>query len=294
MSKEHIVGRSCVEILGMDVFEQTVKKNLDRCLEGEALQYEMKSTFPGLGERDLFVSYFPIAGTEGVKGVAGVIRDVTEHRKSKEALQESEEKFRLLFEKSVDPVLLMYGYTYVDCNEAALRLMGCSGKDQLVGLSPLDISPEYQPDGRLSSEKVQDIRAATISTGVNHFEWMQRTFNGKEFWIDVSQTVIPIQRKTDHLHGMEGHQRTQKGRGGAQRVGGALQDCHREFERRGGNHQEGLHVYVNRRFLEMFGYGKAEEILGKPVGDIVHPEDRQRIVEMNLKRQTGEVPPSRD
>ena len=87
----------------------------------------------------------------------------------------------------------MYGYTYIDCNEAALRLMGCSKKDQLVGLSPLDISPEYQPDGRLSSEKVQDIKAATISTGVNHFEWMQRTFSGKEFWVDVSQTVIPIQ-----------------------------------------------------------------------------------------------------
>jgi PAS domain S-box-containing protein len=53
--------------------------------------------------------------------------------------------------------------------------------------------------------------------------------------------------------------------------------------------RDGLHVYVNQRFLEMFGYGDAEEILGKPVGDVIHPDDRQRIVEMNMKRQTGEI-----
>ena len=136
MSKEHIVGRSCVEILGMDVFEQTVKKNLDRCLEGEALQYETKFIYPELGERDLLISYFPIEGAEGVKGVASIIRDITERRKSKEALQESEEKFRLLFEKSVDPVVLMDGDTFVDCNEAALRLMGCSRKGSVDWASP--------------------------------------------------------------------------------------------------------------------------------------------------------------
>ena len=292
-SKEHIVGRSCVEILGMDVFEQTVKKNLDRCLEGEALQYEMKSTFPGLGERDLSVSYFPVAGTQGVKGVAAVIRDITEHKKSEEALQESEEKFRLLFEKSADPVLLMYGYTYVDCNEAALKLIGCSKKDQLVGLSALDISPEYQPDGRLSSEKAQGIRAATISMGVNHFEWMQRAFDGKEFWVDVSQTVIPIRgRQIKYTVWRDISER--------KRAEEALKESEERYRItiESSNDgvaitREGLHVYVNRRFLEIFGYGKAEEVLGKPVGDTVHPEDRQRVIERNLKRQTGEVPPSR-
>lgn len=293
MSKERIVGRSCVEILGMDVFEQTVKKNLDRCLEGEALQYEMKSTFPGLGERDLSVSYFPIEGTEGVKGVAAVIRDITEHKKSEEALQESEEKFRLLFEKSADPVVLMYGYTYVDCNEAALRLMGCSGKDQLVGLSPLDISPEYQPDGGLSSEKVQDIKAATIPTGVNHFEWMHRTFSGKELWVDVSQTVIPVQGKqlvyTVWRDISERKRAEEALKESEERYRIAIESSNDGVS----IVRNGLRVYINRRFLEMFGYGKAEEVLGTPVGDVIHPEDRQRIAETNLKRQTGEIPPSR-
>ena len=293
MSKEHIIGRSCVEILGMDVFEQTVKKNLDRCLEGEALQYEMKLIFPGLGERDLLVSYFPIAGTEGVKGVASVIRDVTERRKSKEALEESEEKFRLLFEKSVDPVVLIDGYTCVDCNEAALRLMGCSGKDQLVGLSPLDISPEYQPDGRLSSEKMKEVLAVTFAEGFNHFEWMLRTFSGKEFWIDVSQTVIPIrgrQIKYTVWRDISKRKRAEEAlKESEERYRIAIESSNDAVA----ISKNGLRVYINRRFLEMFGYGKAEEVLGKPVGDVIHPEDRQRIVKMNLKRQTGEIPPSK-
>ncbi len=293
MSKEHIVGRSCVEILGMDVFEQTVKKNLDRCLEGETLQYETKVTFPGLGERDLLVSLFPIEGTEGVKAVATVIRDITERRKSREALQESEEKFRLLFEKSADPVVLMCGYTYVDCNEAALRLMGCSKKDQLVGSTPLDISPEYQPDGRLSSEKVQDIKAATIPTGVNHFEWMQRTFSGKEFWVNVSQTVIPIQGKqlvyTVWRDISERKKAEEALRESEERYRIAIESSNDGVSIT----RNGLHVYINRRFLEIFGYGKVEEVLGKPVKDFIHPKSRQRIVKMNLERQTGEDPPSR-
>jgi len=292
-SKEDIVGLSCVEILGMDVFEQTVKKNLDRCFEGEALQYEMKFIYPVMGERNLLVSYFPIEGTEGVKAIATVIRDVTGRRKSKEALEESEEKFRLLFEESVDPVILMDRYTYVDCNEAALRVMGCSRKDQFVGLTPLDISPEYQPDGRLSLEKGHDIKAATMSTGVNHFEWLHHTFSGKEFWVDVSQTVIPIQGKRliyTVWRDISERKKTEE----------ALKESEERYRTAIENSNDGvaitrngLHVYVNRRFLEMFGYGKTEEVVDKPVGDVIHPKDRQRIVEINLKRQTGEIPPSR-
>ena len=195
MSKEHIIGRTCAELVGTDIFEQRIRKNLDRSLEGEPLQYEMKFIYPELGERDIIVSYFPIEGTGGVREVVTIIRDITERIKSREAHQESEEKFGLLFEKSVDPVLLMDGNTYIDCNEAALRLMGCSAKDQIVGLSPLDISPQYQPDGRLSSEKMKELRDAALPEGVKRFEWMWRTFSGEEFWVDVSQTVIPVKGK---------------------------------------------------------------------------------------------------
>src|SRR5215469_11207958 len=49
-------------ILNGGVFEAVVKPKLDECFQGKVVRYEMKYTYPELGERDLSVSYFPIEG----------------------------------------------------------------------------------------------------------------------------------------------------------------------------------------------------------------------------------------
>jgi len=116
-------------------------------------------------------------------------------RKKAEALREDEGKFRLLFERSVDPILLLDGETFVECNEAAARIMGCSDKAQLIGLHPVDLPPERQPDGRASREKAQELFDAAFREGVIRFEWMHRTFRGEDLWVDVSLTVIPHRTK---------------------------------------------------------------------------------------------------
>jgi len=54
-----------------------------------------------------------------------------------------------------------------------------------------------------------------------------------------------------------------------------------------------LHIYVNQRFLDIFGYERPEEVIGRPVSMMVHPEDRQKVTEFNLRRQRGEPVPSR-
>ncbi len=121
--------------------------------------------------------------------------DITDRKKAEKVFQEDEERFRLLFQKSVDPSLLLDGDTFIECNEAAVRLMGCSGKAQLIGLHPFDLSPERQPDGRLSSEKAQELIDAALRKGVIRFEWVHRTFNGEDLWVDVSLTTIPVHGK---------------------------------------------------------------------------------------------------
>jgi diguanylate cyclase (GGDEF)-like protein/PAS domain S-box-containing protein len=58
--------------------------------------------------------------------------------------------------------------------------------------------------------------------------------------------------------------------------------------------QEGNHVYVNRKFLEMFGYSGPEEILNRSIADAphMHPDDVKRIVEWNRQRLNGAAVPS--
>ncbi len=54
-----------------------------------------------------------------------------------------------------------------------------------------------------------------------------------------------------------------------------------------------LHIYVNKRFVEIFGYDSPEEIIGKPVSLTIHPDDREKVTEISQKRQRGEPVPEK-
>ncbi len=53
------------------------------------------------------------------------------------------------------------------------------------------------------------------------------------------------------------------------------------------------HIYANQKFVEIFGYDSQEEIVGHPISLTVHPDDLERVSEINLKRQRGEPVPEK-
>ena len=88
MEADAVVGRPVAEVLNSDIFENVVKEKLDRCLGGETIRYEMKYRYPDRGERDLFLSYFPIEGPTGIDRVACVLQDITERKQAHEQLRD--------------------------------------------------------------------------------------------------------------------------------------------------------------------------------------------------------------
>jgi PAS domain S-box-containing protein len=54
------------------------------------------------------------------------------------------------------------------------------------------------------------------------------------------------------------------------------------------------HLYVNKKYLQIFGFTSPEQVLDQPVGITVHKDDRERVVEINNKRRhrSGEAPDS--
>ena len=80
----------------------------------------------------------------------------------------------------------------IDCNEAAVRLLQCSGKNEVIGLTTSRLSPEKQPDGRLSSEKAREMKKMAEERGANRFEWVHRTTKGEDLFVEISLTVISI------------------------------------------------------------------------------------------------------
>jgi PAS domain S-box-containing protein len=74
-----------------EAFQSVVKPKLDECFQGKAVEYEMKYTYPKLGERDLLISYFPIEGPTGVDRIACILRDITERKRAEETLRDAKE-----------------------------------------------------------------------------------------------------------------------------------------------------------------------------------------------------------
>ena len=110
-------------------------------------------------------------------------------------LQQSEARFRQLYEQSADAILLLDGSVFIDCNPATVKMMRSTDKKQLLSLHPAQLSPEIQPDGRDSFEKAKETTAIAFERGSHRFEWMHRRIDGEDFWVEVLLTLIPLDGK---------------------------------------------------------------------------------------------------
>jgi len=109
-----------------------------------------------------------------------------------ESINPSASLFQQLFERSSDAQFLMKDGQFSDCNDAAVEILGCENRAQLLSLHPSMISPEYQPDGRLSSEKAAETIAAVSAQGSIRFEWMHRRATGEDFWAEVLLVAVEL------------------------------------------------------------------------------------------------------
>lgn len=124
-----------------------------------------------------------------------ILRDISQREKFEKSIVESEEKYRNLFDKSMDPTLLINDFKFIDCNKAAVDILKFKNKDEVFQAHPSRLSPEYQPDGKLSLEKANEMMNIALKKGYHRFEWNHITTAGEIFPVDVSLTRIPVEGK---------------------------------------------------------------------------------------------------
>ena len=114
-----------------------------------------------------------------------ISRDVTERRAA-------EEKFRIIFEQSSDAHLLFTKDTIIDCNVAAIRMLGFESKEALLAVPVHTLSPERQPDGSVSVERAAEVRRMLKERGRHTWEWNLRRKGGDEMTVEITLTKVEL------------------------------------------------------------------------------------------------------
>jgi len=116
------------------------------------------------------------------------LRISTEHK-----LEESKKRYEALFNKTADALLIIEGNIFVDCNQSTLEMLGYETKEELYNTHPSKLSPEFQPDGQLSTVKADSMIQIAFDKGSHRFEWEHVRKNGEVFPVEVLLTAIPFE-----------------------------------------------------------------------------------------------------
>lgn len=99
--------------------------------------------------------------------------------------KEVETHYQTLFHVANDAILISKGMIIVECNEKAKEVFGVNHYG-IIGNNMLDLSPEIQPDGEVSLEKVRRIINKASEGEQQSFMWSFLRSDGTEFPCEVN------------------------------------------------------------------------------------------------------------
>ncbi len=190
------VGRPMSELIIPPDLREAHRKGLQRFLEtgegpllGKRVQVRAQRSDGTQFPVELAISVS--ARDRGLEFTA-FLRDISDRERSLEALRESEARFRTLVEHAPEAIVVfdLEMRLFVDCNENAVRLFGYR-REELLRMSPLEISPAVQPDGRTDAEFRPKVLGEAMAGKVPVFEWFHRNAKGEDFPCEVRLVKLP-------------------------------------------------------------------------------------------------------
>jgi len=157
--------------------------------------FEITDFYPKMGIRGVWLHFtaVPIRDSKGIIiGAIETLEDITERKRAEEALQESEVKFREIFNSANDAIHLheidgqgLPG-KFIDLNEVACRMVRYS-REELLEMSPLDLTTDYH------SRPLEQIGKEIKTKGSSIFETEHRRKDGVIVPVEVSVHVVVIE-----------------------------------------------------------------------------------------------------
>jgi two-component system, sensor histidine kinase and response regulator len=243
-----------------------------------------KSRIIVVRRKDGSTCHLEFAGYLSASDEVWLVRNVTDQFNA-------EERFRVLFEHSSDAHLLFDESGIIDCNQAAVRMLGGTDKQQIMNLHPARLSPEIQPDGRRSDDKSAEMDGLAQQHGHHRFEWTHRRFDGSDIPVEVSLTKVELSGRPVLL--VVWHDLTERKK---------VEEAERQREKRwllaleaSGDgvwdwDLETNRVFFSARWKAMLGH--AEHEIGDALDEWdrrIHPDDKVAVYDEVKRHWNGEI-----
>jgi len=275
-SFDEIKGRTCWELM------HGTSEPIEGCPTVRMRETHHRETFiVPRGDRWLEDSVDPLLDeNDNLIGAVHTISDITERKRAEEALSESEDKYRKLFELGSDALFLIEVETgrILDLNDTALKMYGYS-REETLQMKNTDFSAEPAQTRQATVEHEQQIpvryhkkKDGTIfptDISVAYFTWY-----GKEVCIAAIRDITQRKRAEE-----------------------ALRESERRFSDVAENALEwiwevdanGKYTYASPAVKKILGY-KPEEVVTKHFYDLFHPDEREELKESAFKVFTKKQP----
>ncbi len=294
---EHITGYSKEELLSMKLwkiihpdYREMVKDFARRRVLGEDVpsKYEIKILTKDGRERWANIYAKKVSYNER-SIVLGLAFDITDLKRAEEALRESEEKFRVIFENAgVGITLVDREGRLIDCNSHFRNFVGYT-KEELIGkhwriyTHPEDVERNLDIFEKMIEEKKVFV-----------FEKRFKRKDGRILWGRV--TISPVFDSNGRFLFQIGiTEDTTKEKKAIE----ALKKSESKYRSLVEKMSEGIYIlynnrfeFVNNRFIEMFGYTR-EELRKVDFRKLIAPESLPLIEERARKLKRGEPVPEK-
>jgi len=272
--RETIIGRQVREIIGEKNYMFALPY-IEAALSGKATSYENIFIVSQV-ESWMKVNYVPDVDKSGaVKGIFVLNVDITEGKLAEKALQESEQKFKDLSEKSIAGIYLVQDgiFKYVNLNLA--RTLGYEIDEMIDKIAVKDIV--FPEDWPLVEENVRKRISGEI--GSIHYEFRVTTKNKEVRNIEVYSSRTTYLGKPaiigTHLDITERKQAEKELRiseAKFKEIFETIEDLYYETD------SEGIIKTLSPSLHRLTGWNK-EDLIGKPTTSFyVDPNDRERML----------------
>ncbi len=288
-----VLGKERDEVLGKDDTALFPAEDARRVMEGDrrVLAGGAPQTYEELitigGEPRTFLSTKgPVRDPQGrVVGLFGIARDISGRRRADLVLQDSEERFRTLFENSPNGIFLTDPETLeiVDCNHIACRMNGYA-REELVGRSINVLHPEEVARRMAGGAEGQRSFVAELrAKGVVTVESVHRRKDGSLFPLETSMCLLPVGGRTlvmgidrDITERMQAERAVRDREQSLARIYDTVEDAIFQLEL----DEDGRYWFasVNAAFTAITGLTPAQ-VVGRRVDEVIPEPSRSMVLE---------------